>query len=143
MAGRPKAMLRKVSKLTMRASALWNDIQKLMPEQYRDGSSLKYPLSHSWNDASMRVAAGYHGLNELGKQLAIKAKIIVEKDQLIEIDEESATLAEWSAEYGVPEQVILDRVRCGWDWETAVTKPATDDELRPEESVPEVMEVEG
>jgi hypothetical protein len=142
MAGRPKTMLKKVSSLSMRALALWNDIRRLTPEQYREEPYLRGEAAEGWRQASSGIATGYHGLNDLGKLLAVKAKIIVEKDQQIEIDEESATLTEWSAEYGVPEQVILDRVRCGWDWETAVTKPAEADELRPEESVPEA-EVEG
>jgi hypothetical protein len=129
-------MLKEVSKLTMRALALWQDIQKLMPEQYRKQSYRRDEVAESWRQASGGIAAGYHGLNELGKLLAVKAHIVIEKDQLIEIDEESATLAKWAREYQIPEQVILDRVRCGWDWEYAVTKPATAEELRPEESLP-------
>mgnify|MGYP001260946171 CR=1 FL=1 len=141
MAGRPRTMLKEVSKLTLRAQVLWNDIQKLMPEQYREDSYRRDEVAESWRDASSGIATGYHGLNDLGKLLAVKAHIIVEKDQLIEIDDESATLAEWAAEYRIPEQVILDRVRCGWDWERAVMYPVTAEELRPEEFLAKAEEV--
>lgn len=134
-------MLKEAGKLTMRALALWQDIQKLMPEQYREESYRRDEVAEAWRQASTGIATGYHGLNDLGKLLAVKAHIIAEKDQLIEIDEESATLAEWAAEYQIPEQVILDRVRCGWDWERAVMYPVTAEELRPEESLPTAEEV--
>jgi hypothetical protein len=136
-------MLKEISRLTMRALALWSDIQKVMPGQYREKPFLRDPVSQAWREASDKIGLGWNGLNELGMLLAVKAKIIVEKDQVLEFDGDSATFAEWCAEYDIPEAVVLDRVRCGWDLEKAIVTPASAEELRPAESLPEAEEEEG
>jgi hypothetical protein len=48
---------------------------------------------------------------------------IRETNRWITIDGERKLLVEWAAEYGVSPQLILGRLRAGWDEETAVTKP--------------------
>jgi hypothetical protein len=115
-------MLKHVGELTRRAYALRNDFYVLMPEKYRDDRSYsRDAVREAWQNAMTALASGWRQLNDLRSVLKEKAGIIVEKDELIEIDSESKTLADWAAEYDIPEHVILDRVRCGADWEWAVT----------------------
>lgn len=44
--------------------------------------------------------------------------------RLITLDGETKTLAEWCREYRISKQLVIDRVKRGWDEETAITKPA-------------------
>lgn len=36
---------------------------------------------------------------------------------------ETKTIAEWAREYGIPESNLITRMKKGWDFETALTKP--------------------
>jgi hypothetical protein len=119
-------MHKRVRDLTAGVHALYDDLYALMPKQYHENPNPSDPVSAAWRDAMSGMADGWDSLNTLSELLKAKAGIIVEKDELIEFDGESNTLAGWSAEYGTPEAVILDRVRDGMNWETAVTMPVDD-----------------
>ena len=123
MAGRPKTMHKRVEELTARALTLGNDYVALMPEQYREHVNPSDSVGAAWYKSWGQVADNWRSLEALRKLLAEKAGIMFGKDELIEIDGESKTLAEWSAEHRISEQRILDRLRNGMDLERAVSMP--------------------
>ena len=134
MAGRPRTMHKRVEELTARADALLSDSYSLMPKQYREYVNPSDSVGAAWDDAWGAVSDNCRSLEALRKLLAEKAGIIFGKNELIEIDGESKTLAEWSAEYVIPEQLILDRVRDGWDLEYAVCRRDPDYDRHDDES---------
>ena len=128
MAGRPKTMHKRVAAITAGVQANCDRLFGLVPKQYHKSPDDDDPTCTGWRDAMTGMARGWESLNELKKLSAAKAGI-VEDGELIEIDGDMQTLDEWSVLYQNPKQVILDRVAKGDNWENALTRPATADEL--------------
>jgi hypothetical protein len=47
----------------------------------------------------------------------------VGRETYITVDDETKRLFKWARQYGISVEAILNRVKHGWDWETAITMP--------------------
>jgi hypothetical protein len=82
MAGRPRTMARRVKQLLERHEALIEELNKLMPEQYRpvagvvwdfDETCIKDILAGLWPHAVFRLRGAHGNLDELASYLEMKA----------------------------------------------------------------------
>jgi hypothetical protein len=122
-------MLKRVDELAWRAHAYGDDLYNRMPRQYEERPNSSDPLGTAWREAVRAAANNYQAVYALRELLAKKAGIEPPENELITIDGDTTTLAEWARLYGIPVDLILARVRGGADWESAITEPANMPEL--------------
>ena len=125
MAGRPRTMHRKVNDLASRAQASAEDLWELKPGPYRERSNPRDSVREAWQAAMSSAIHTHHKLEALAALVAEKIPAEpVGSNTPITIDGETMTLAEWARLYNNPQELILKRVKVGFDWERAITTPA-------------------
>ena len=123
MAGRPRTMHRNVNELAARAKAFAEDLWALMPKQYHDRPTPGDPICEAWRASITSAAEGWRHLTELEELLGEKVRKVSPEDGPVTIDGETMSAAEWADLYDLPVQLVLERVRAGWDWELALVAP--------------------
>ena len=140
MAGRPRTMSKRAKDFADRLHGLGDELFALMPDQYKKRENPRDPIHAAWQKAVLDLSDGWRAVKALCDLLAVKAGIAIEPVELddgvnpsdpdqvgdsdiIVMDEESDTLAEWAVCYDIPIDVIRQRVREGADWELAITEP--------------------
>ena len=73
MAGRPKTMAVKVTRLEDEARRLCWEVYEAMPQQYIEDPDPKGAISYAWNDAYYKVRDAMCAVEELAEQLRSKA----------------------------------------------------------------------
>src|SRR5215470_3053341 len=114
MAGRPRTMHRKVNELVSRAERFAEDLYELMPSQYHERPNPRDPVSEAWRASMTSFAQGWRHLTELAELLAAKVRKLPSENDLVEIDGDTMSVADWARLYGRPAQLVLERVRMGW-----------------------------
>ncbi len=123
MAGRPRTLHKNVNELTARARAFADDLWELMPRQYSERPTPGDPVCEAWRASITSAAEGWRHLTELAELLGEKVRKISPEDGLVTIAGETMSAAEWAELYDLSVQLVLERVRAGWDWDLALETP--------------------